>query len=286
MWEEKVYKQNLHVSPMGGIKIACFLNNGVGVLTARRTLPHYTLVYVTRGQGSYRDERGVELSVNAGDAILIFPGVEHWYGPPRGETWNEFYLVFEGPIFDLWRSAGSLDETRPVIELAPMDFWRDRILGLIGGARAQTENDLVRETIRLQELLADISEAADKDMVDDIAWLEAAKQAIIETMDVRESAQRMEQSYEAFRKRFRKLAGRSPGRYRTSILMERACDMLAEPGVLLRDIADELGYCDEYHFSRQFSKTVGWSPSEYRSRIGRDKERFDDLVQLDVTTGI
>lgn len=271
MWEEKVYKQNLHLSPMGGIKIACFLNKGVGVLTARRTLPHFTLVYVTRGKGSYRDERGVQLPVNAGDAILVYPGVEHWYGPERGESWDEFYLVFEGPVFDLWRETRCLDEERPVVELHPMDFWRDRILGLIGSGRAQSERDLVRETIRLQELLADISEAADKDMVDDIAWLNQAKDAIARTMDVKMAAQEIGHSYEAFRKRFRKLAGRSPGRYRTGLLMERACDMLSEPGVLLRDISDELGYCDEYHFSRQFSKTVGWSPSEYRSRIGRDQ---------------
>ncbi|MEM6476672.1 MAG: AraC family transcriptional regulator [Pseudomonadota bacterium] len=247
------------------------------MLTARRTLPHFTLVYVTRGHGRYRDERGIDLPVNAGDAILVFPGVEHWYGPPRGESWDEFYLVFEGPVFDLWRNSGCLDRDRPVISLRPMDFWRDRILGLIGGQKAVTESELMRETVGLQELLADIVQAAEQDMSDDIAWLEEAKAAISATMEVRAAARMLGQSYEAFRKRFRKLSGRSPGRYRTSLIMERACDMLSEPGVLLRDISDELGFCDEYHFSRQFSKTVGWSPSEYRSRIGRDHTRFDDL---------
>jgi len=274
MWEEKVYKQNLHLSPIGGIKLACFLNKGVGVLTARRTLPNFTLVYVTRGHGSYRDERGADQPVSAGDAILVFPGVEHWYGPPPGESWDEFYLVFEGPVFDLWKSSGCLDPNRPVITLKPMDFWRDRILGLIGGSPALSESELVRETIRLQELLADIAQAGAEDMGDDIIWLEQAKAAIAATMDAHDAAERMEQSYEAFRKRFRKLAGRSPGKYRTGLLMEKACQMLSEPGVLLREISDELGYCDEYHFSRQFSKTVGWSPSEYRSRIGRDPQRF------------
>ncbi len=277
MWEEKVYKQNLHLSPIGGIKLACFLNKGVGVLTARRTLPHFTLVYVTRGQGRYHDERGIEMSVTAGDAILVFPGVEHWYGPPRGESWDEFYLVFEGPVFDMWRESGCFERDRPVIPLRPMDFWRDRILSIINGPAAQTENELLRESIRLQELLADITQAGEEDLGGDIAWLERAKAAIAAQMEVREAAREMGQSYEAFRKRFRKLSGRSPGRYRTSLLMERACQRLSEPGVLLRDIADELGYCDEYHFSRQFSKTVGWSPSEYRTRIGRDPGRFEDL---------
>ncbi|MEM9500995.1 MAG: AraC family ligand binding domain-containing protein [Pseudomonadota bacterium] len=96
----------MHLSPIGGIKIACFLNNGVGVLTARRTLPHLNLVYVTLGHGSCRDERGVDLPANAGDAILVFPGIEHWYGRPRGESWDEFYLVFEWPVFDLMAVFG------------------------------------------------------------------------------------------------------------------------------------------------------------------------------------
>ena len=273
MWEEKVYKQNMHLCAIGGIKIACFLTDGVGVLTAKRTLPHYTLVYVTRGHGSYRDERGIELPVKAGDAILIYPGLEHWYGPARGDTWDEFYLVFEGPVFDLWRNSGCLDRENPVISLRPMDFWRDRILRLIGGASARSEAELIAETVELQALLADIVKAGEDDMVDDIAWLASAKEAVAATMDVRAAAQRMGHSYEAFRKRFRKLSGRSPGRYRTSLLMERACEMLTDPKVMLRDISDELGYCDEYHFSRQFSKTVGWSPSEYRSRIAGNSAR-------------
>lgn len=283
MWEERVYKQNLHLSPIGGIKIACFLERGVGVLTAKRTLPHFTLVYVTRGNGSYRDEGGLSFAVNAGDAILVQPGVEHWYGPPQGTNWDEFYLVFEGPVFDMWRETGCFDRENPVIPLKPMDFWRDRILEVIGGQAASSDDELLRESIKLQGLLADIQKAGHVDMNDDISWLEDAKSAVSKTMDVRLAAREMGQSYEAFRKKFRKLARRSPGRFRTGLLMERACAMLAQEGVLLRDIADRLGFCDEYHFSRQFSKTVGWSPSEYRARIRREpeagSERIDNLVQ-------
>jgi len=267
MWEEKIYKQNMHLSPLGGIKIACFLNNGVGVLTSKRTLPHFTLVYVTRGSGRYIDEKGIDVSVEAGDAIIVFPGRQHWYGPEKGKTWDEFYLVFEGPVFDMWRSTGCFDRDHPVLPLKPMDFWRDRILQVIGQRPASTEAELLAEAIKLQELLADMQQAGHDGMSDEIDWLEAAKQAIADCMDIRMAAQSCGISYESFRKRFRKLAGHSPGRYRTSLLMGQACEMLSKPGVRLRDISDQLGFCDEYHFSRQFRKSVGWSPSEYRARI-------------------
>ena len=274
MWEEKIYKQNMHLSPLGGIKIACFLHNGVGVLTSKRTLPHFTLVYVTRGSGRYVDEKGIDVAVEAGDAIIVFPGRQHWYGPDKGKTWDEFYLVFEGPVFDMWRSSGCFDRDHPVLPLKPMDFWRDRILQVIEQRPARTEAELLAEAIKLQELLADMQQAGHDGMSDEIEWLEAAKEAIADSMDIRVAAKATGLSYESFRKRFRKLARHSPGRYRTSLLMEQACEMLSKPGIRLRDISDELGFCDEYHFSRQFRKSVGWSPSEYRARIKMQETGF------------
>lgn len=278
MWEERTYKQNMHVSPLGGIRLACFLKNGVGVLTSKRVLPHYNLVFVTRGHGLYRDKNGDETPVNAGDTIIVFPGEEHWYGPAKGDSWDEFYLVFEGPVFDMWRNTGCFGGDQRVISLHPRDFWRDRILQVIGGKPATNDDDLLRETIRMQSLLADIQKASHQDLEKDIKWLEGAKEAIEQTLDPKLAARQTGHSYEAFRKRFRKLARMSPGKYRTSVIMKRAGEMLAQDGMLLRHIADELGFCDEYHFSRQFSKTMGWSPSEYRARIHRKSDVMDDLV--------
>ncbi|WP_379551989.1 helix-turn-helix domain-containing protein [Erythrobacter sp. W53] len=280
MWQEKIYKQNLQLSPLGGIRIACFLKDGIGVLSSKRVLPHYTLVYVVRGQGSYRDANGVSRKVTAGDAILVFPGLEHWYGPAKGDTWDEFYLVFEGPVFDMWRDSGCFDRNKPVINLNPMDFWRERILSLIGSGQARTEEDYLREAIRVQELLAEIQEAGRRDLEKDIRWLADAKAALETHADAKDAASAMRERYEAFRKKFRRLSGVSPGKYRSSLIMERACDLLAHDNLKMREIAAQLGFCDEYHFSRQFSKKVGWSPSEFRARIRQNPVSLDDLGQI------
>ena len=39
------------------------------------------------------------------------------------------------------------------------------------------------------------------------------------------------------------------------------------PHMTIRDIAEELNFYDEYHFSRQFKKEYGVSPTEYRKQI-------------------
>ena len=52
--------------------------------------------------------------LTTGDVVLVLPERAHWYGPGRGRTWDELYLVFDGPVFDLWRGTGVLDEAHPV----------------------------------------------------------------------------------------------------------------------------------------------------------------------------
>ena len=267
MEESTFFVQNMTVSPIGGIRIACFVKNGAGVLTSRRVLPHFTLVYVIAGKGNYRDENGVRSEVHPGDAIIVMPGVEHWYGPPAGQTWDELYLVFEGPVFDLWRERGCIDVEQPVIPLSQTEYWLDRIKRAIGESNEGDPVKMMAEAMRMQELLSDIQNASRTNIETELLWFEAAKLALMREQNVQSAASSLDMAYEVFRKKFRKMAGIPPGKYRTGLIMERACEILAGSSTPLKHVAVELGFCDEYHFSKQFSKTIGWSPSEYRARI-------------------
>ena len=266
MEESTFFVRNMSVSPIGSIRIACFVKNGAGVLTRTRILPHYTLVYVLRGDGFYEDENGYETDVRPGDAVLVQPGLEHWYGPPADERWDELYLVFEGPVFDLWRKEGCFDTTEPVIPLHPTDYWLDRFKQAIGDNNDGDPVKMMAEAMRMQRLLMDIQHASRESREADIKWLESAKAALETYERPQDAADSMSIAYEAFRKKFRRLSGIPPGKYRIAVTMERACHLLSSSSQTLREIADELGYCDEYHFSKQFSKTIGWSPREYRAR--------------------
>jgi AraC-like DNA-binding protein len=76
-------------------------------------------------------------------------------------------------------------------------------------------------------------------------------------------------SYESFRKKFAQLSGTSPNQYRLSRLMDRACELVYEGKLSNKEVADKLGFCDEFHFSRQFKRVTGFSPGELRKKLPR-----------------
>ena len=63
---------------------------------------------------------------------------------------------------------------------------------------------------------------------------------------------------------FKSRTGYAPGSYLLGIKMNLAEKLLAETDKPIHVISEELGMCDAYHFSSQFKKLVGVSPSRCR----------------------
>ena len=72
-------------------------------------------------------------------------------------------------------------------------------------------------------------------------------------------------SYVQFIRRFKECYGLTPQDYQKGLRIRRAKDMLSETNMLIREIAIYCGFENEYYFSNYFKKSVGMSPSEFRS---------------------
>jgi len=66
-----------------------------------------------------------------------------------------------------------------------------------------------------------------------------------------------------FARQFRLRTGHSPMGFVRHARIERARARIAEGGVRIADIAAELGFADQSHFTRSFRRVVGMAPSEY-----------------------
>lgn len=258
-------------SKLGRIHLAGYLRNSRGVpLTALRTYGKYALVYLLEGGGRMKSGNLPIIKCRAGDLLFVYPDIPHGYGPGPGETWSEFYLVFDGPVFDLWRRAGLLQPQRPVLRLPVIRKWLPQLEAIAAPDLPETTKGMLQRVCRLQKFLSDIAEEAEAS-IPAIPWLESAMDILVNRQDLtpEQIARSLGLSYETFRKEFTRRAGMPPARYRQRRLIDQARVLMTERRLSNKQIAETLGFYDEFHFSRRFHQITGQTPRQFR-RVGRE----------------
>ncbi len=72
---------------------------------------------------------------------------------------------------------------------------------------------------------------------------------------------------------FKEHTGEGFNEYKLTLKIEEAKNLLAETGYTVGQISDRLGYENPESFIRQFKKIIGSTPTEYRSKIQKKKQK-------------
>lgn len=234
-----------------------------------RIFGQWALVYSVSGNCFYNDERGVKEVLQPGSWIMVFPEMAQAYGSTPGGRWDEIYVCFRGPVFEAWREGGCFDPSRTTGRWLPPDKGV-RVFQKFFQEIQRKDCSSLKAVCLWQELLSEIVGAPREPAIKREGWLERALDFLEHSEPaggadpLRQAAQACGIGYESFRKKFESAVGMPPGRYVLARRIERARRLLALQSLTNGEIAAMLGFHDEFHFSKTFSRFTGSSPREFR----------------------
>ncbi len=237
-----------------------------------RELSEYQMVYITRGSGVFESRETGLQPIAAGSLFLLFPGTWHRYRPDDTVGWDENWIGFAGvyadqlmssfftrqqPILQVGDDSELLMQVRSVprlMQTSPPGY-RQMMAGNTIAALARARGLAMREHA---------STGHQEGRMDRARLLLLAHAA--DDIDLPSLARDLGYSYSRFRTVFKNTTGMSPRQYQIQIRINRARDLLAGSDQSISEIADQLGFCSVYYFSRIFKQKTGSSPSELRRR--------------------
>jgi len=83
--------------------------------------------------------------------------------------------------------------------------------------------------------------------------------------DMAQLADRCAMSVNHLNSIFKSVTGKTVNTYCSDLRIERAKQLLETTPIKLRELSEQLGYYDQYHFCKAFKKATGKSPSAYRA---------------------
>jgi AraC-like DNA-binding protein len=209
--------------------------------------------------------------VEAGTAILLFPGEQHSYSPNQQQGWREFWIGFRGRQVEHLLDSGFFTPKEALIKIG----LSNSLIALYRDAIRLAE----KEKIGCQQLLAGVvmhilghiiyksrNLRDGSNRVEDV--INEARQLMRErvhhSLHAEEIAQALGVGYSWFRQSFKRVTGISPAQYISRLLTSRAKEMLVSEQQTISETAYALGFESVGQFSTLFRKIEGVTPRQFR----------------------
>ena len=262
---------------IGEFKIPGNKHNGYGYISrktdsrGKKTFFHqefYSFVYCLEGSSKYIDAlSGKTYDIYPGCVVQRLPDVPHFTTLPPNSIWREFYIQESADIYRTLLNMNIAKE-QPVFYIGTSERIHNKLIEY-----AETLDSL--EQHKTSEILPKFTEVmmfihSYKESDEQYNWAKEVTNIMLQNTNVNipmtQIAKLCNLPYETMRKKFRKIFGCSPEKYRITLRMEQAKDLLLNKGLSVKNVAIELGYCDSYAFCKQFKQLEGLSPGIYVSK--------------------
>jgi AraC-like DNA-binding protein len=245
-----------------------FYPDALGHRMSRPVPDDHLLIYCRAGQGWLETEDG-RLVIGGGDLLLLPKGLAHAYGADPDKPWTLYWVHFDGELVaDFLRPLGKGPLWRIGVQPRLLAEF-DALLNL--RKQGLSLPHFIYAAHQLQALLTSLAVLPARAKLKSGRVLDVdAVQAVMrshlhDSLNLEALAAQFKLSRFHFAKTYRALTGHAPIQDFIQLKMAHACRLLDEGEQSIREVAEQLGYEDQYYFSRLFRKAVGMAPSHYRA---------------------
>lgn len=232
----------------------------------------WLITYTLGGEG-YFEADGCKRHVKTGDVTLLKPGTPHRYGTPEGKDWHFVWAHFTGGFMD----ASLLPHEGLTIRHIEQQALRDRVYlafrRILSDSREQGAywHELCLGALREVLMLLAKQETSEFDpRVEETLYLLA--QRMQETVRVEDLARSVGLSPSRLAHLFKENTGESIVEAFNRMRIKQAALLLAHTNRNANEAAHDVGFHNYNHFTRQFRKYTGLTPSEFSQSV-RSKEK-------------
>lgn len=242
-----------------------------------RTLQHHELILITGGKGTVTND-GKHHGVKDGMLFYLCPGIPHCIESDSENPICFLSVHFSYSYINFDEGKWNIRDRTRVLPLPPVqqlkeyypvndlfkkmvDSWDSKLPGY----------EFITKTM-LQQLLVVIFQSMNnqnRNYSNSIKVEKAIKylhERINSRVTLEELAGLVQLSPAYLSRTFKDTAGYSPIGYFNKLKIDKAKELLIEGDKKIKEVAQSLGFSDEFYFSRIFKKIEGVSPSEFHSK--------------------
>lgn len=236
---------------------------------SRETFPFYSIEYAARGRGQVT-LKGNARPLQSGRVFSYGPGIPHHIIGSATQPLVKYFVDFAGTRAALLlRSCGlppgSVTEIFPANSLEPLF---DELIK--AGLRAGRESPelcaklLECLALRIAGARAPIAGAETRAFATYQQCRSHIGQHSLRLRTLKQMADECHVNNAYLCRLFRRYDNQTPYQYLLRLKMNHAAERLKMPGVMVKQVAAESGFADQFHFSRVFSSIFGLSPTAFR----------------------